>query len=469
MESIPLAQPFSFKTKDVNEEMTPVGKGLPLDVSKDESLDDLSTPSPQLELKGKKAIETPDTTTETSLSLQAREAEEHALVAAAKQREVEKHHAELISLRKQAEELEQQSKALLDEAEEERAKVKLALEVAERAEKQEQKGYASAESVEKERREAAHIALPKLENAADAEVYAQEVTQQAEDHEFHAQILENRAKALVQESEQMSELASEKQQEANEVASKIDAAVKELEDLELKADDGKPGDLPEYVMECEREVGMLQRRLAQLTEEIAWSKREIERRRKDGELWDRLLTKRRAALADLKMEHYSIEQAIVDAKERANIAAQEATMPAGLAEEKFSLAAELRKQATEATNKALEIQRDAIEAARRAMEIQKQRELAMADAAKAEAEARQAEKDAATIQAAIAEREITANQKMQDAASLKRKAEDTMAMKDEINKIHALSQLHPMYFTGEELIETAPPAPKTPASTSLST
>lgn len=73
------------------------------------------------------------------------------------------------------------------------------------------------------------------------------------------------------------------------------------------------------------------------------------------------------------MEHYNIEQAIVDAKERANIAAQEATMPAGLAEEKFHLAAELRKQATEATNKALEIQRDAIEAARRAMEIQKQR------------------------------------------------------------------------------------------------
>lgn len=96
------------------------------------------------------------------------------------------------------------------------------------------------------------------------------------------------------------------------------------------------------------------------------------------------------------------------------------------------------------------------------------RELAMADAAKAEAEARQAEKDAAIIQAAIAEREITASQKMQDAASLKRKAEDTMAMKDEINKIHALSQLHPMYFTGEELIETAPPAPKTPASTPLS-
>lgn len=258
----------------------------------------MSTPTPQVESK-RIADVTPDSVEKvekTSLSLQAREAEEQALVAAAKQKEVEMHHAELLSLKKQAEELEQQSKALLEEAEAEREKVRKALDAAQKAEEMEGQVYQTAEAIETKRREAAQVAMPALESAEAAELYAQEVTSQAEDHEFHASILENRAKALISESGQLAELAKEKQAQADAVAEKIAEAERELEELEQKADDGKPGDLPDYIVQCEREMGILQRRLAQLAEEIQWSRREVERRRKDGELWDRLLTKRRASL-----------------------------------------------------------------------------------------------------------------------------------------------------------------------------
>jgi len=73
------------------------------------------------------------------------------------------------------------------------------------------------------------------------------------------------------------------------------------------------------------------------------------------------------------MQYADLENSIQDAQSRSQAAAEEARMPADMAEEKYSLAANLRKQATDATHKAISMQREAIEAAKRAMSIQKER------------------------------------------------------------------------------------------------
>jgi len=89
----------------------------------------------------------------------------------------------------------------------------------------------------------------------------------------------------------------------------------------------------------------------------------------------------------------------------------------------------------------------------------------LAQAAKAEAAARKAETEASLHAKAIEDRRKQADQKMSDAESLKRKAEEELDESIDISKISDLNQLHPMFSVDGDLIETAPPAPKTPATT----
>ncbi|KAI8111478.1 hypothetical protein M9435_003978 [Picochlorum sp. BPE23] len=462
METLSHQQQQSELKKTVSD--TPKSKPIALDVSDEGELGtQFVTPVAQGEAPRK--FESPADHDEKvkAMTDEAKKAEEHALLAAAKQKEIEMHHAELVSLTKEAEDLEAQSKALFEEAEEEREKVRKAMETVLQAEAEEQAKFEAAEKIEKERRQAAMEAFPKLENADEADFLAKDLTCQAEDYEFHAQILENRAKSLLSESEQMKEVAQKKQEEIDVLNNQISSALAELSDLEVKAEDNKPGDLADYILECEKELGMLQRRIIQLKEEIQWSKKELEERKENARIWERLLTTRRTNIADLKNKHYMIQMALEDAKERSVVAAHEAQMPAKMAEQKFGNAAELRKSATEATNRALEIQRQAIEAARIAVSIQKQKEAAMAEAAKAESAARQAERQAAMFEDRGNQKISEANEKQALAATMKEKAEGEKQAKENVDKWNRLDQLHPMYFTTSDLLETPPP-PTTPAT-----
>ena len=92
----------------------------------------------------------------------------------------------------------------------------------------------------------------------------------------------------------------------------------------------------------------------------------------------------------------------------------------------------------------------------------------MLEASKAEAAGRRAKVEAEEHEKQVSERETMAQKKREEASALKQRAEETMAKKEGVDKIHSLSQLHPMYYAGSDLIETAPPAPKTP-STSIMT
>lgn len=442
-----------------NMEKTPGGKAaLKIHVPEGHDME-FATPQPVEEAAVKK-FQSPDTLESTredelqQISAEAEKAEQALLLAEAKQKEIEMHHAELVALTKEAEELEAQSKALFEEAENERMNVKLALEQVLKAEEIEHQKFAVAEQIEKERRDAAREALPQIQSAEEAKSFADDLAHQAEDHEFHAQILQNRATSLLKESEQMKSIAEKKKLEIDQKLAEIAIALDELEDLEGRADDGKPGDLPQYILECEKEIGKLQKRMADLKEEIQWAHREIEKRKDDGKLWSRLLTKRRTVLAQLKAQHVSLQEELEEAQDRSVIAIAEAKLPAQMAEQKFALAAALRREASLASEKCLELERKAFEAARKAAEIQKKREAVLLEAAAAEKEAKNFEKEAALLEDKSNEHIAEANRMQIQATEIKRQANEDIAIRmNEIRGISKLDQLHPMNLTKVDLLE----------------
>lgn len=81
-------------------------------------------------------------------------------------------------------------------------------------------------------------------------------------------------------------------------AAKLASSMAELEELRSKSSDGAAGDLPEYIVRCETEIGALSRRIAQLREEIAWAESEIEARKAEGAKWDRLLNQRQSDVGE---------------------------------------------------------------------------------------------------------------------------------------------------------------------------
>ena len=456
-----VSQPVERDQSHLNSglEKTPAGKGsLKIHVPETHDIQ-FATPQPTEDVSAKK-FQTPDTAESArenelkQMSAEADRAEQALLLAEAKQKEIEMHPAELIALTKEAEALEAQSKALFEEAENERASVKRALEQVLKAEEVEHEKFLVAEKIEKERREAAREALPQIQSAEEAKAFAEDLGHQAEDHEFHAQILRNRATSLLQESEQMKSIAEKKKVEIEAKYAEIAASLDELEELEGRADDGKPGDLPEYILECEKEIGMLQKRMGDLREEIQWAQREIEKRKDDGKLWNRLLTKRRTLLAQLKAQNVALQEELEEAEDRAVIAIAEAKLPAQMAEQKFAHAAALRQEASLASEKCLELERKAFEAARKAAEIQKKRESVLLEAAAAEKEAKILEKEAVTLEDRSNEHIAEANRIQIQAAELKRQANEDIAIRmQEIRGISQLDQLHPMNLTKTDLLE----------------
>jgi hypothetical protein len=113
-----------------------------------------------------------------------------------------------------------------------------------------------------------------------------------------AQVLENRSKGLLRESAEMSALAAAKAAEADAARVKLTAALAEAEAIAARASDGAAGDLPQHITRCQREIGALAHRMAQLREEISWAEREVVARRAEGDEWGRLLTQRQSDLGE---------------------------------------------------------------------------------------------------------------------------------------------------------------------------
>jgi hypothetical protein len=148
-------------------------------------------------------------------------AKEHAAIAEAAGRKAAEKHKELLQLRRQAEELEQQSAALMEEAEAERKRIELAQEKLEEIEQGEWRGYAQAERAEQQRRAVVARAKPAVRTAESREREAMVQKQLAADAHFHAQVLENRARALLKESQDMAALSLKLSTEAARTNSKF--------------------------------------------------------------------------------------------------------------------------------------------------------------------------------------------------------------------------------------------------------
>jgi hypothetical protein len=459
MEDITLAQPFDLGNVELKKDAISES----VKVSQTQSYV-LETPSPKAEHHGLSEASNLSPENDNLAFVKAQEAEQHAIVASMKEKEVGIHQEELQRLQKEAEQLEKESKLLLEEAEAEREQVRLAIDASAKAQEDEEEGYRNAEKIEQKRRHAALQARPKFDDAEQAQQHAIELSKQAEDHEFHAKILEGRAKALLAESDQMKQMMEEIKPKLEAKQLEVESAIRELEDLEIKSTDNKKSieNLPDYIEQCRKEKGILENRIAQLKEEIAWSTRQISKNEEEMAMWERLLTKRRGALASMKIELADLELSVNQAMERRKVAADEAQMPAKMANEKFALVSSLRAQAMDATHFAVMIQRDAIEAARKAMEIRNEREAALAAASKAEKSAKIAESKADFHAQAIHGRKALADKKLQDAEKLKRKADDRLTKAQDVTNIEALSQLHPLFLSEQDLLEAAPPTPSTP-------
>eukprot|EP00889_Picochlorum_renovo_P007232 jgi/Picre1/34262/NNA_001736.t1 len=112
METLSHQQQQSELKKTVSD--TPKSKPIALDVSDEGELGtQFETPVAQGEAPRK--FESPADHDEKvkAMTDEAKKAEEHALLAAAKQKEIEMHHAELVSLTKEAEDLERSIKGIV--------------------------------------------------------------------------------------------------------------------------------------------------------------------------------------------------------------------------------------------------------------------------------------------------------------------------------------------------------------------
>ena len=241
-------------------------------------------------------------------------------------------------------------------------------------------------------------------------------------------------------------------------AAKLQAAQEELEELRTKAADGSPGDLPTYIVQCEKEIGTLQHRITQLREEIAWARREIKKKQEEAAQWDRLLRHRQADLALLRLHEAQLREEASEANARAQEAARHAATPAELADSKYAAAAEVKEHAKQALEAAEKVREEAVRAAELTLEALKRREEALQEAGEAEKRARAAASEALARTSASKEREQEAETRKKSAHNINEQVEETIKYKDDLRKLHALDQLHPMYLKSEDLIETAPPS-----------
>lgn len=361
-------------------------------------------------------------------------AREHALLAEESRRRAEEKHAELLKLRQQAEQLEKQSAALLEEAEAERRRVENALRRKESIEHEEWRGYSEAEKAEAKRREVVEKAKPAAKTAESLEKEALYLRQGAADSEFHAQVLENRAKALLKESEEMADVSVYKSTEARKISAQLTIARQEADELKLQISMQAARGLPDYIQECQREIGALTHRIAQLREEIAWAEDEMGRARGEADTWRRILVSKEASAARLLLELTQLQHDAEEARTRSRKAAEEAHEPTELAEKKYNEAWDAFQKARNMEEDAKAAQAEALEAVKAAFEPEQERQRALREAAAAEAVAKTIETRVDVIRGKVDRRQYEADVAAETAVSKTEEAnrrEEEYAMEKE--------------------------------------
>jgi hypothetical protein len=255
-------------------------------------------------------------------------------------------------------------------------------------------------------------AKPSARAAEAAEREALLRRRDAADADFHGQILQNRAQALIRESMEMAELALSLTAEADATAAALGNARHEIEDVAAQIETHATLKLPNYIDECEKEIGTLARRIAQLREEVAWASSEIEKGRAQTDTWRRMVTVKQGHAARLLLQLTQQQEDAEAARQRSRTAAAEAELPLELAAGKFKEAMEAERAACAAEEEAKHAQREALETAKEAAEPTAERQRALREAAAAEAAAVQLETRAEVVvgqaQRRLYEAEVTA-------------------------------------------------------------
>jgi len=192
----------------------------------------------------------------------------------------------------------------------------------------------------------------------------------------------------------------------------------EIEDLKAQIDTQAARGLPQYINECEREIGALQHRIMQLREEISWAESEIRRSQEEADTWRRTIVAKESRAARVLVTITQLREDAEAARLRSRLAAEEARQPAELAEKKYEDAWATYKKAEEMAAEARAAQQQALTVVQEAVVPEQERQRALREAAEAELAAKTVETRAGMVQDAIVARVHQAEVKAETAVHL---------------------------------------------------
>jgi len=311
-----------------------------------------------------------------------------------------------------------------------------------------------AEKAEEERRAVLQRAKPFAEAAEVHQREASILKQQAAETEFHAQVLENRARALIREGEEMARLSISKAAEGEQVMAQLEVAHQEIEEMKMQIDNQPARSLPQYIDECHREIGALQSRINQLREEVAWAEEEIVRAREESDTWRRIVVSREALAAKILLQISQLNKDSETARSRSVAAAEEAHQPMELAEKKYEEAWTTAQKAEQEKAKAKQAEEAASKIKKGTVGPESERQKSLREAAEAESVAKKVEAKVGDIQEDLDTKIEAAEAKAETATELKeesREAEKEMEVEKEIMEaeeskvkgLHAEAKAHP--------------------------
>lgn len=171
----------------------------------------------------------------------------------------------------------------------------------------------------------------------------------------------------------------------------------EIDEMKLQIDTQAAKDLPSYIQDCQKEIGILAHRIAQLREEISWAEGEIGNAREEEDTMRRIIVSKEGTAARMLLRVNELKDDAEVARMRSKRAAEEAKEPAQLAREKYGDAWTLRREGEEAENQALKAQRTAVEVVEKAVEPKEERQRALRAAAEKEMAAKAVEREAKEV------------------------------------------------------------------------
>ncbi|KAI3431727.1 hypothetical protein D9Q98_004769 [Chlorella vulgaris] len=340
----------------------------------------------------------------TSAEVAGMKAREHVIQAREREDVMSAKGRELQELHRQAELLEVESQGLLAQASQEKLRRDQMVGQREQFEMVEWRNYADAEQAEKERRRVVSAARPVAVAAEESEMEAMRLRQQAADTQYHAEVLERKAGALLQESQDMTALRAERQANALKLSAQLFEKEQERGEWEQTVSEMTSGNLPRYIEECQAEIGRHAYRIAVLREEIEWAELEMERLHGEGNTWERVLSTKNSEAALLRLRMQQANEEADEAERRSHQAAAEALEPTALAEQKYEEAYRLQEQAAALEAQAQEAQANVLAMVQEAVGPEQVRQEHLREAADAESRAKQLALEAQLVEAKMERR-----------------------------------------------------------------